>query len=124
GLKEGGLPLGRGLLLLAEFSSKGNLATGDYTRATVDMALEHSDFVIGFIAQRKLTNDPRFVHMTPGVNLTQSGAKLGQNYNSPEDIIKRQGSDIIIVGRGIFEAQDPVKEAERYREAAWEAASH
>lgn len=37
-----------------------------FTLATVQMAEEHSDFVIGFICQSKLTADPKFLHMTPG----------------------------------------------------------
>lgn len=121
GLKEVGLPLGRGLLLLAEMSSSGSLAHGSYTQAAVEMAKAHSDFVIGFISQRKLLDDPRFVHMTPGVNLARSGDALGQNYNSPESVIVTQRSDIIIVGRGIIEAADPAREAQSYRQAGWEA---
>lgn len=37
-----------------------------YIVATVNMAKEHGDFVIGFISQSKLTSDPALIHMTPG----------------------------------------------------------
>jgi orotidine 5'-phosphate decarboxylase subfamily 1 len=121
GLKEVGLPLGRGLLLLAQMSSQGSLATGNYTEAAVKMAEMHSDFVIGFISQQKLVDDPRFIHMTPGVNLSKAGDPLGQNYHTPEIVIGKNESDVIIVGRGILEAQDPLKEALIYQKAGWDA---
>ena len=34
--------------------------------ATVAMAEENADFVMGFISVRRVTDDPRFIHMTPG----------------------------------------------------------
>ncbi len=121
GLKEIGLHKGRGLLLLAEMSPKGNLAKGEYTQASLKMAEEHKDFVIGFITMRKLIDDPCFVNMTPGVKLIQGDDGLGQQYNTPEKVIRDQDSDIIIVGRGIYQADDPLTEAKRYKEAGWKA---
>lgn len=121
GLKEIGIPSGKGLLLLAEMSSSGSLATGAYTQAAVEMAKQHPDFVIGFIAQKKLIDEPTFVHMTPGVNLSNGNDKLGQQYNTPEYVIGVGRSDVIIVGRGILQAADPANAAKQYQEAGWQA---
>lgn len=121
GLKEMGLPKGRGLLLLAEMSSSHNLAKEEYTDATIEMARQNKDFVIGFISMRQLVDDPDFIYMTPGVQLQTGTDNLGQQYNTPEKIIGQQKSDIIIVGRGIYEANDPVALAKKYRQAGWSA---
>lgn len=123
GLKEVGLAKGRGLLLLAEMSSKGTLAKGTYTEETLQMAKENKDFVIGFITMKKLLDDPEFINMTPGVQLAIGGDNLGQQYNTPEKVIGENLSDVIIVGRGIYEAENPLEEAKKYREAGWQAYS-
>ena len=120
GLKEVGLPKGRGLLLLAEMTPEGNLAKGDYTKASVDMAKEHDDFVFGFITTKKLIDDPKFINFTPGVKFGGGGDGLKQQYNTPEKAING-GSDVLIVGRGIYEADDPASEAKKYKEEAWKA---
>jgi uridine monophosphate synthetase len=120
GLKEVGLPRKRGLLLLAEMSSAGTMANGPYTQKAIDLAKIYDDFVIGFICLRKLIADPRFIHMTPGVQKSSGNDKLGQTYQTPENAIE-QGSDIIIVGRGIYAAQDPISEAQQYKNRAWKA---
>jgi uridine monophosphate synthetase len=120
GLKEVGAPKKRGLLLLAEMSSDGTLAQGNYTQKAVEMAKQHADFVIGFICLRKLSEDPRFIHMTPGVQLKENQDSLGQRYRTPQSVISA-GSDLIIVGRGITGDKDPLYAAHQHKEAAWKA---
>lgn len=121
GLKKVGLSKGNALLLLAQMSSKDNLFTPDYIRQTITMAEQNKDFVIGFIAQKRLSDAPYFIYFTPGIKLEAGNDALGQQYNTPEHAILKNGVDIIIVGRGIFEAENPAKEAEIYREAGWNA---
>eukprot|EP00069_Balaena_mysticetus_P008984 bmy_20004T0 len=121
GLGEVGLPLHRACLLIAEMSSAGSLATGSYTEAAVRMAEEHSEFVVGFISGSRVSMKPEFLHLTPGVQLEAGGDNLGQQYNSPQEVIGKRGSDIIIVGRGITTSANRLEAAEMYRKAAWEA---
>jgi orotidine-5'-phosphate decarboxylase len=121
GLKQVGLPLGNGLLLLAEMSTQGSLAKGQYTEEIVKMALANRDFVIGFIAQRKLLNDPTFIHLTPGVQTKHQQDDLGQRYHTPWQAIFENETDVIIVGRGIYSQKDPLMAARIYREQGWDA---
>jgi orotidine 5'-phosphate decarboxylase subfamily 1 len=121
GLRQVGLDKDRGLLLLAEMSTAGNLAQGEYTTQSLELAKKYSDFVIGFITTRKLMDDPAFIYFTPGVNLSQNADSLGQRYVTPQTVIYENESDIIIVGRGIYEAPNPLEKAEEYQQAGWDA---
>lgn len=124
GLSEASKDKQRGLLLLAEMSSAHNLFTAEYANKTCEMAQQFKEFVIGFISQRKLSPEPQWIYMTPGVQFSQSGDSLGQQYITPEQAILNNGSDIIIVGRGIMNASDPLDEAKKYRAAGWAALRH
>lgn len=125
GLAQVGQPLGRGLLLLAEMSSQGSLAVGEYTAGAVAMALAAPAFVCGFISVRPARwpgwpTPPGLIHMTPGVQLAAGGDALGQQYLTPGDVVQ-EGTDVIIVGRGVTAAKDPAAAAAAYREAGWAA---
>ncbi|GLB33911.1 putative OMP decarboxylase family protein [Lyophyllum shimeji] len=137
GLSSAGLPLGRGLLLLAEMSTKGTLTTGVYTEEAVRMARARRDFVIGFIAQHRMEGvglapgekadeDEDFLILTPGVGLEAKGDSMGQQYRTPKEVILDSGCDVMIVGRGIY-GTDPsltdtiAARAKKYMEEGWEA---
>lgn len=124
GLKAANGKAERGYIVLSKMSSAGHLFTDDYIKATVELAEKNPNDVIGFITQHKLINDPRFIHFTPGVKLQEGVDELGQRYRTPDIAIKEQGCDVIIVGRGIIAADDPVAEAEAYRKAGWVAYSN
>ncbi|KAK3756837.1 hypothetical protein RRG08_048883 [Elysia crispata] len=121
GLKKIGASKGRACLLIAEMSSSGNLAKGSYSQDTVKMAEENKDFVIGFICVSKVSSDPTFLHMTPGVQLEAGKDNLGQQYLTPSEVIGNRGSDIMIVGRGIYQAQDPALAAKQFQIAGYDA---
>ncbi|PPQ99031.1 hypothetical protein CVT24_003591 [Panaeolus cyanescens] len=136
GLSSVGRPLGRGLLLLAEMSTKGSLAVGSYTEEAVRMARKNQDFVIGFIAQRRMegvgasadedVSQEDFMILSPGIGLESKGDAMGQQYRTPREAIVNTGSDIIIVGRGIYgtdlSAVDSIaRKAERYMSEGWSA---
>lgn len=138
GLASVGLPLQRGLLLLAEMSTAGSLAQGAYTEEAVRMARAHHDFVVGFIAQRRmegvglrenesLHSEEDFLILSPGVGLDVTGDGMGQQYRTPRQVVLESGCDVIIVGRGIYgkpgelDTKKVQEQAERYKKAGWDA---
>ena len=119
----------RGILILAEMTSEGSLAVGEYTRASVEIAKKYKDHVLGFVATRQLSGgagsdhaetEEDFVIFTTGISTSSKGDSLGQQYQSPKSAMDR-GADFLIVGRGIYSGPDPVASAKAYREAGWAA---
>ncbi|EFA80224.1 bifunctional UMP-synthetase [Heterostelium album PN500] len=113
---------GAGLLLLAQMSSKGSLCVGEYTNQMIEMGKQNSDAVMGFICQERLESmSDNFVLMTPGIQFNSKGDSMGQQYNTPDYVVKEKGTDVIIVGRGIYQNSEPKSEAIKYKQAAWAA---
>ena len=110
-----------GILLLAQASSAHNLISDAYSQGIIEIALKHPESVIGVITQGVCVPDARFVNATPGVNLSTSRDALDQQYNSPEYVIKHKGTDLIIVGRGIYQDKNPRMAAQKYRASGWKA---
>lgn len=121
GLAEVGRKKNRGLLLIAEMSSRDHLMDDLYKQKTLQLAEQYADFAIGFITQHALSADPHWINFTPGIQLENNGDTLGQQYNTPEQAVLNNGADVIIVGRGIINAPNPLEMAKKYREAGWNA---
>lgn len=125
-IKDGGIE-DRGLLILAEMTSKGSLAIGPYTKASIDIARLYPNTVIGWVATKELSEYAEgtvegedFVVFTTGVNISSKGDALGQQYQTPTTAMA-SGSDFLIAGRGIYAASDPITAAKEYQKAGWNA---
>lgn len=119
GLRDIGLSRGHAMLLLAEMSAAGHLLDESYRQQTIQYAQHYRDFVIGFISLRRLMAAPDFLYFTPGVQIAAQNDALGQQYLTPEKVITEQHSDFIIVGRGIYQNDNPAQVAIEYRRRAW-----
>lgn len=117
----------RGVLLLAQMSTKDNLIDAAYTKRVVAMAKRFPDFVMGYIGAgpKDLPGlarqaAPGQVIFAPGAKIGGGGDRLGQKYSSPE-ILVEAGADVLVVGRGIWEDPKPLRKAKEYRERCWGA---
>ncbi|CAG9862441.1 unnamed protein product [Phyllotreta striolata] len=112
----------RGVFLLAEASSAGNLISENYTKDTIKMAEQYPELITGIVCQSPLfTNNPGFIQLCPGVQLENKQDNLGQKYNSPLTVVLEKGADVAVVGRGISQAPEPAVAAEKYKKILWNA---
>lgn len=125
GLKNGvGDYSNKGVFLLAEMSSKGNLINAKYTSDTMELAMDagNNDFIAGIVCQNLgVITNPGLIQLTPGVQLNHTNDELSQQYNSPEIVVKDRGADIAVVGRGITASANAGVTAKAYRDQLWSA---
>lgn len=107
-----------GIVPILEMSSEGALTNKSYVDAAKRIAMNHPQ-VIGGVAQSKLSEE--LLLFTPGVNFETSGDDLGQQYNTPEKVFKEFETDFIIVGRGIYQAENKKEAAQQYKKLGWKA---
>lgn len=107
----------RGLFLISDMSHLKEYHWDKVREYSLNLALEHSDFISGFITQKKICGDPRFLHITPGVHLEKSKDNTGQHWRTPTQALHVDGCDVIIVGRGITASDNIKSTAQRYLEA-------
>ena len=112
----------KSMLLIYDLSCK-NLIDSNYKNKVTSYLrdISYKNDILGVITQKNEINDPKVLYFTPGVNLSCKTDQNDQNYRSPEDAIKRDNCDIIIVGRGISYADDPIKTAILYKNLSWNA---
>lgn len=106
-----------GVIAILSMSSKGTLADGEYFQNALDIAINHKN-VIGGVSQKMISEE--LLLFTPGVNLDTTGDGKGQQYNTPEVVFKKLLSDFIIVGRGIYQSDNPKEASATYKKAGWE----
>lgn len=107
-----------GVVGILGMSSKGTLTNADYREPALKIMLEHPN-VIGAVAQNQIPDD--LLLFTPGVNLETDGDGKDQQYRTPEHVFKNLKTDFMIVGRGIYKADDIEKAALDYKIAGWNA---
>ncbi|MDR2121495.1 MAG: orotidine-5'-phosphate decarboxylase [Flavobacteriaceae bacterium] len=107
-----------GVVTIAEMSSKGVLTDNNYKSKVVEISHRAAN-VVGCVAQSKLSSS--LLLFTPGINLRTTGDSKGQQFKTPGKVFEECHTDFIIVGRGIYTAVHPEKEAEIYRKEGWNA---
>ncbi|WP_407401259.1 orotidine-5'-phosphate decarboxylase [Chryseobacterium sp.] len=107
-----------GVVAIVGMSSKGTLTSNNYREEALKVALSHPN-VIGAVSQNTIPEE--ILLFTPGVNLADSGDGKGQQYNTPEHVFSKLHTDFIIVGRGIYQSENPELAAIEYKNAGWDA---
>ena len=75
--------------------------------------------IVGCVAQNKVPAN--VLLFTPGVNIRSKVDNKGQQNNTTEHVFKNLHTDFVIVGRGIYKAENVEKSAKLYKLESWNA---
>lgn len=110
-----------GLIVISEMSTSDTLATAEYSHKAANIAAEYPESVVGIVSQNQRPMSSSQIMFTPGIHLEANTDNLGQTYQSPATAFAARGVDVIIVGRGIYQANQPQTVAAQYQAIAWQA---
>lgn len=94
-----------GVMLVANMSNN----SCDFTENAKQLASQNSKNVVGFITQQRIDCSDNMICMTPGIN-SENKKDKDQQYRCADDV----DTDIIIVGRGIYNSSNCVESAQAY----------
>lgn len=110
------------LIAIVGLSSSDTLTDQAYIQRAMEIVIDKKEYFSGIVAQNNLLGkEAGLLQYTPGINISVKGDKHGQTYNTPTKAFSTKGSDIIIVGRGIYQSEDPKETAKQYQEQGWKA---
>ena len=107
-----------GVIAILGMSCEGTLTDAHYQEEGLKI-VENQPNIMGCVAQRKISKE--MLLFTPGISLEQAGDDKGQQYNMPDYVFLNLHTDFIIVGRGVYQAEDAEKASKSYRKIGWEA---
>ena len=99
-------------------SNNGNLLNLEYTNSVLEIANNNKNSVIGMISQKSLTKADDYLYFTPGIQLEDTCDISDQKYTTPKKVME-DGSDILIIGRGIINSSDILDSCKMYQKEAW-----
>ena len=107
-----------GVIAILGMSCEGTLTNAHYQEEGLKV-VENQPNIMGCVAQKKISKE--MLLFTPGISLEQVGDDKGQQYNMPDYVFLNLHTDFIIVGRGVYQAEDAEKASKSYRKIGWEA---
>ncbi len=107
-----------GVVAILGMSSRGTLTDHNYQAEALKVAQSHPN-VIGGVSQKQLPDE--LLLFTPGVSMGDANDGKGQQYHTPDFVFRNLHTDFMIVGRGIYKADDAESAALQYKIAGWNA---
>lgn len=100
-----------GILPIYQLSSVDNLIDEKYSRKVRDFSVKYKN-VIGFITQSHVVDG--LLNFSPGISLENNEFDFSSNHNTPQTMLNN-GTDIFIIGRDIYEADNPIEMTKTYQ---------